>query len=213
MTHKSATLIHRCVHQLNAGAHQMLEALRRSVPCVPGQVRMLVSTARRQPRESNPVDLNGVLALRRDWFTHLLGGNTSLELKLEPGLWPICVNCKDLDIALAEVAVSARVALGGRGSLILETANVMLEHSHSGRHEDGTAGCYVLLAISGIGPRIAKDGMAREPFFTGTDMERLAQIDLFAKDAGGHMTVDEDSRRGTRIRIYLPRFAAADSLR
>ncbi len=77
-----------------------------------------------------------------------------------------------------------------------------------------TLGDYVCLEVAdnscGMGPKTLRK--AFEPFFTTKEVGKgsglgLSMVYGFAKQSGGHATIESEVEVGTRVRIFLPRSA------
>jgi len=136
-----------------------------------------------------------------------------LETDFAPGLWPVRVEPLQFDLALLNLAINARDAMGGNGRLVIAARNVTLEQPPEGL----APGDYLLLTVQDEGAGMAPDVLARalDPFFTtkspgqGTGLG-LPQAYAFATQAQGMLTLHSTPGKGTRVHIHLPR-AQADA--
>jgi len=127
--------------------------------------------------------------------------------------WPVRVEPLQFDLALLNLAINARDAMGGSGRLVITARNVTLEQPPEGL----APGDYLQLSVSDDGVGMAPDVMARalDPFFTtkspgqGTGLG-LPQAYAFARQAQGLLTLHSTPGKGTRVHIYLPRAHGAD---
>src|SRR5256886_15472226 len=142
-----------------------------------------------------------------------LRGNVELKCDIPDDVWPVEVDIAELELALVNIAVNARDAMPGGGSITLSARNVTL---NKGDGVGQLEGDFVALAMTDTGVGIAPDVLPRifEPFFTtkalgkGTGLG-LAQVYGFSHQSGGTVVATSTAGRGTTITIYLPRRPAA----
>lgn len=123
--------------------------------------------------------------------------------------WRTWVDRHQLENALLNLAVNARDAMDGRGTLTIATRNVTLAAGEIG---NCAAGDYVAIAVRDTGCGMAPEVMERvfEPFFTtkpvgkGTGLG-LSQIFGFIRQSDGEITIDSEPGRGTTVTLYLQR--------
>ena len=123
--------------------------------------------------------------------------------------WSVWADRHQLENAILNLAVNARDAMDGRGTLTIATGATQL-----GDHEHGEcpAGDYVTIAVTDSGCGMAQDVLERvfEPFFTtkpvgkGTGLG-LSQIFGFVRQSEGQIGIDSTPGAGTTVTLYLPR--------
>src|SRR5437764_8327789 len=98
----------------------------------------------------------------------VIGEDIRLESILNPELGCVLADPGQLHQVLMNLAVNARDAMPGGGTLLIETRNAELDDSYVEQHAEVTPGPYVQLNISDTGVGITKDVMSHlfEPFFT-----------------------------------------------
>jgi len=128
-------------------------------------------------------------------------------------VWPVLVDANQLENALVNLALNARDAMGGRGTLTIQTANCRLEEAHAAAHPGATVGDHVAISVRDTGAGMPKEVRERafDPFFTtkgagkGTGLG-LSQVYGFVTRFGGHCTIDSELGAGTTVTLYLPRY-------
>jgi CheY-like chemotaxis protein len=149
----------------------------------------------------------------RDLLQSTLGGSIRIDTRLAEGLWPAMVDPTQLELAVLNLAINARDAMGVGGSLAVETANIRLADPRA--PEEPPAGEYVAICVRDNGSGMSEEvrQKAFEPFFTTKEIGKgsglgLSQVLGFAKQSGGGVCVDSRPGRGTSVYIYLPRAQA-----
>ncbi|CAO3439615.1 ATP-binding protein [Azospirillum doebereinerae] len=168
--------------------------------------RQLLSFARRQRLEPQPVNVNRLLANLAPVLDRAFPENIRVELEL--GNVPaVLVDRAELEAALLNLAVNARDAMPQGGTLRFETG------WPTDAPVDGTPESNRFIRIqvidngTGMAPEIARK--AFEPFFTtkppgkGTGLG-LSQVYGFATQSGGSATVTSRPGDGTAVALYLP---------
>jgi PAS domain S-box-containing protein len=177
----------------------------------------LLAFARRQPLEPTPTDLNILVRNMTELLHRTLGEDVELEGVLVPRLWVAEVDQNQLESAILNLAVNARDAMPGGGKLTVETGNVLLDERYAAADSEVTPGQYVLVSVSDTGVGMDRETLARvfEPFFTTKELGRgtglgLSMVYGFVKQSGGHVTIYSEPGQGTTVRLYFPRYLAAE---
>jgi signal transduction histidine kinase len=176
--------------------------------------KRLLGFARSEPIDPRPVDVNDVIASISELPWRSLGDQIIAEFRLGDGLWPVFVDPNQLEHALLNLALNARDAMDGRGTLTVKTANITLDETATARLAGTTPGDYVSIVVSdtgcGMPPEVREK--AFDPFFTtkepgkGTGLG-LAQVYGFVTRFGGGCAIDSEPGQGTAVKLYLPRYA------
>jgi signal transduction histidine kinase/ActR/RegA family two-component response regulator len=188
----------------------MIESIERASEQGSRLTRQMLAFARRQALSPEIVDL----ASRSDELGAFLGrslrGNIRLVVTIADGTWPIECDIGELDLALINLCVNARDAMPDGGLLRIDARNASLE----GGEFPGVklAGDFVLLSVTDTGTGIDPGVLARvfEPFFTTKAMGKgsglgLSQVQGFAAQAGGAVSVKSEPGRGAKFTVCLPR--------
>ncbi len=199
----------------DAAAERLIESALRSAERAAGLTQRLLAFARRQTLAPASIDINRLVLGMSELMRHSLGAAVALETVLAAGLWRALCDPHQLEMALLNLVINARDAMSGGGRLTVETANVSLDEIYAARHDQVTPGQYVLIAISDTGDGMPQEVAARafEPFSTtkqvgqGTGLG-LSMVYGFAKQSGGHVNIYSEPRRGTTVKLYLPRVAS-----
>jgi len=173
--------------------------------------RQLLAFSRRQILEPRILNLNAVVAELDPLLRRTLGAGVEVGTVLGPALWNVLADPIQLQTALLNLATNARDAMGGRGKLTIETANVQLDRDYlQGR--GASPGQYVMLSVTDDGAGMDAEAQTHvfEPFFTtkpvgeGTGLG-LSTVHGIVSQSGGLIQVDSKPGQGTTFRIHLPR--------
>ncbi|HMO29727.1 ATP-binding protein [Enterovirga sp.] len=173
----------------------------------------LLAFSRRQPLDPEPVDANRLIAGMADLLRRTLGEPVGIETILADGLWRATADPSQLENAILNLAVNARDAMPGGGSLTIETGNALVDDDYAREYEIAP-GQYVLIAVTDTGIGMTPEVLAKavDPFFTtkpigkGTGLG-LSQVFGFARQSGGHIKIFSTPDIGTTVMFYLPRAA------
>jgi PAS domain S-box-containing protein len=183
-------------------AETALESTRRGAKLT-GQ---LLAFSRIQRISTAPVAVNEVLGGMQRLLRHTIGSGVAIETRLDPQAGCGLCDSNQLENAVLNLAINARDAMPGGGTLTIETERVRLDEE-----PDHPAGTFVRVSVSDTGEGMAEDVLARatEPFFSTKPLGKgtglgLAQVYGIAKQAGGTLRIASTEGRGTRVDILLP---------
>ena len=188
---------------------QLLESVRRAAQRGGELTKRLLTVARRQSLRPEPIDLGAWLGDGAgELLMRTLRGDIRTELQVPPGLPPVEADPDEFELAVLNLAVNARDAMPGGGTLTITAEAVDL---HGAADPDGLDGHLIRLAIADTGAGMAEATQARvfEPFFTtkgvgeGTGLG-LAQVYGFARQSGGGVRLHSQLGQGTTVAILLP---------
>ncbi|HYM71926.1 MAG TPA: response regulator [Stellaceae bacterium] len=172
----------------------------------------LLAFARQQSLSSRVIELNAQLPRVVAILQRTLGEQIAIKTVFGEALWETRADPSQVEDALLNLAINARDAMPGGGTLTIETANMRLDEHYATLHPEVAAGEYVMLAMTDTGTGMPADVVERamEPFFTTKEMGKgtglgLSMVYGFAKQSGGHLNIYSDVGVGTTIRLYLPR--------
>ncbi len=174
--------------------------------------RRLLAFARRQPLQPRPLDLNLLVSGMTGLLRRTLGAPVEIETVTGGDLWFAVADPLQVENAILNLALNARDAMPGGGSLRLETTNITLDAGYAALHPDAVAGEFVLLSVSDSGTGMTPEVQERafEPFFTTKPLGKgtglgLSMVYGFARQSGGHVRIESEEGGGARISLYLPR--------
>ena len=174
--------------------------------------RQLLAFSRKQVLKPQVIGLNRILAEMESLLGRVLGSEIELELDLDPELGFVRADPSQIEQVILNLAVNARDAMGGAGTLTLGTASVEVDglngHPRLARIEPGP---YVVLSVTDTGAGMDPETLEQifEPFFTtkppgeGTGLG-LSTVYGIVEQSGGTVIVSSEPAEGSVFRVYLP---------
>jgi signal transduction histidine kinase len=171
--------------------------------------RRLLAFSRAEPLLPEAIEAGPLIGGMSNLLDRTLGDSITVDTR-DAGIgWAIWVDRHQLENAILNLAVNARDAMEGRGTLTIATGG---KHLTPGEIGECAGGDYVTIAVSDTGCGMAPDVLERvfEPFFTtkpvgkGTGLG-LSQIFGFVRQSEGEVGIDSTPDTGTTVTIYLPR--------
>ncbi|SEE68801.1 hybrid sensor histidine kinase/response regulator [Pseudomonas migulae] len=171
----------------------------------------LLAFARRQPLSPAVCDPRQIFEGLGELLQRALGETIQIDVRLPQASWYINVDRNQLENAILNLAINARDAMQGEGTIELSAENVVLDRRFCAG-KGISAGDYVRVAVadSGVGMSPQVLAQAFEPFFTtkadgqGTGLG-LSMVFGFVKQSDGHIEMSSVEGQGTRVQLYFPR--------
>lgn len=175
-------------------------------------IRQLLAFSRRQRLQPKLIDVTDALSDLSNLLRRLLGERINLVFTHGRDLGPIRVDPGQFDQVIINLAVNARDAMQGGGTLSITTRTARIERHFQRGTEIMPPGDYVTIEVADTGTGITPENLARifEPFFStkevgaGTGLG-LSTVYGILRQTGGFIFVDSQPGHGSSFRIYLPR--------
>jgi PAS domain S-box-containing protein len=172
----------------------------------------LLAFSRKQVLQPEVIDLNAVTVDLERMLCRLLGESVEIVLRPGPGLGRVKIDPGRIEQVIVNLAVNARDAMPGGGTLTIETANLDVDEAFAEAHPGLQPGPHVMLAVSDNGCGMAPEirGRIFDPFFStkpvgkGTGLG-LATVYGIVRQSGGSIRVHSEIGEGTTFRLYFPR--------
>ena len=194
----------------NPRLERLLDSIRRASGHGAALTQQLLAYARRQPLNNVVLDLPLYLHASGEMLRDAVGEDIHMSLHLPHDLWPVSVDPAQLDAALLNLAVNARDAMAGGGSLAVVAYDIHLPDARL-PEAGALTGDYVCIAVTDDGEGMSEKtaGQAFEPFFTTKSVGKgtglgLSQVYGFASQSHGQAFIRRE-RVGTTVGILLPR--------
>jgi signal transduction histidine kinase/CheY-like chemotaxis protein len=181
-----------------------------------GLTHQLLVFARRDVVRPQVLDIDSVITSVEDMLRRTLGEHVELVISLAGDLWPVLADPGQLEQVLVNLAVNARDAMPGGGTLTIDTSNITVDADRIAGGSKARKGRNVRLRVgdtgTGMTPEIAEHVF--EPFFTtrredgGTGLG-LATVYGILTQADGTIRIYSEPGAGTTFTITLPVTAEA----
>ena len=175
-------------------------------------VHQLLAFARQQTLRVQLVEVRGVIELLAPLLQRLLGDAVTLDLQLAAGPTSIRVDPGQLEQVIVNLAVNARDAMPGGGTLTITTCQIAAPTVTELGHTMMPTADYIEIAVRDSGTGIPRELAAKifEPFFTTKDVGKgtglgLSTVYGIVKQSGGFVFNAPGPDGGTVFSLYFPR--------
>ena len=171
-------------------------------------VQRLLAFARRQPLQTQAVDVGALVRGMADLVASTSGPRIKVEIDVPDDLPSALADSNQVEMAILNLAVNARDAMPEGGSLTI-AAQVAPEERRRGLALP--EGRYVRLSVADTGTGMDEATISRaiEPFFSTKGIGRgtglgLSMVHGLASQLGGGLAITSKVGLGTCIELYLP---------
>jgi signal transduction histidine kinase len=186
-------------------AQRVIDALERGQSLT----QEIMSFGKDDPVSPRVLDIGATLSKCSHMFRVLLGNGIRLRVRGSTPVSRVFMDAAQLERMMLNLVLNARDAMPSGGGLDIDYEDAVIGD------EDDASATYVAIYVkdTGHGMDEATRQNAFKPFFT-TKGERgtglgLVIVDQIVSRAGGRVTIDSEVGRGTVMKIFLPRIAAA----
>ncbi|MDZ3831544.1 MAG: response regulator [Sphingopyxis sp.] len=178
--------------------------------------RQLLAFSRQQTLRPQILQLPDVISEVSHLLKRLIGDTVQLAVHHGRGLGAVRADPGQLEQVIINLAVNARDAMPGGGTLTIETYPVSAAEVRQMGNEFMPPADYSALKVSDTGTGIPADVLPKifEPFFTTKDVGKgtglgLSTVYGIIKQSAGFIFADSKPGQGTSFTVYLPVHRAA----
>jgi signal transduction histidine kinase len=173
-------------------------------------VRQLLTFSRQQEFRAEEIDTPALMRRTAELLGRILGSAVVIDLRIDHTAPPIVADPSQIDQVLLNLAVNARDAMPGGGTLSLSVGRLSDEQSRAG-YPGILPSEYCRIVVRDTGVGMSEETVARifQPFFTtktvgqGTGLGLAITHGIVAR-AGGYLLVSSVLGEGTAFEILLP---------
>lgn len=176
-------------------------------------VRQLLAFSRKQTLAPVRLEVPDLLSELSNLLRRLIGETVTLNIEQGRSVPAVKADRGQFDQVIINLAVNARDAMPGGGSVTIRSSETVLSEPVQRGHDLMPAGRYAHIEVIDTGEGISKENLDRifEPFFTtkevgsGTGLG-LSTVYGIVHQTGGFIFVDSAPGEGTTFSLYLPAF-------
>ncbi|MBR0664439.1 PAS domain-containing protein [Roseomonas hellenica] len=191
---------------------RLLEASMQSGQRAAALTHRLLAFSRRQALDNQPLDVGTLIGSMQDLLRRTLGEQVELHIDTPFELWTTLADESQLESAILNLAINARDAMPDGGRLTIAARNASLSEADLAGSDQAQPGEFVEILVTDTGLGMPPEVLAKafDPFYTtkpvgqGTGLG-LSMIYGFVQQSRGHVAIESQEGRGTKIRLYLPR--------
>ncbi|HUE61248.1 MAG TPA: PAS domain S-box protein [Acidimicrobiales bacterium] len=192
---------------VRADVHRIEQAAERASELT----HQLLAFGRREVVQPRVINLNAVVSEIEQLLHRTIGEHVRLKVILAADLWPIVADPGQIEQVLVNLAINARDAMPGGGTLTIDTQNTVISDEAAATRPGVRPGRYARLRVSDSGTGMDRHVLehAFEPFFTtkpkgeGSGLG-LATVYGIISQAGGFAQIDSEVSVGTTFSALLP---------
>lgn len=208
--------VQRRASATDARLQRAIEHATRGAERAAALTHQLLAFARRQPLNPKPTGVNQLVTTLLELIRRTLPEAITVQSRLSAGVGQVSVDPNQMESALLNLAVNARDAMSGKGTLTISTDLVDIGEDDARRLGDLPAGQHAVISVIDTGAGMSAEVIARafDPFFTTKPMGQgtglgLSQVFGFVKQSGGTVKLQSEPGQGTTVKVYLPRVDAS----
>ena len=189
------------------GIHDDVEQILQAATSATSVTRQLLAFSRREVVHTEVLSVNEVVGAIEKLLRRTLGESVELDVRLSPAARAVLMDRAQLEQVIINLAVNARDAMLGGGTLSIVTDYVASDSPEEATDPPG----WVTLEVADSGSGMAPEVMDQifEPFYTTKERGKgtglgLATVRGIVDQAGGTIAVRSEPGLGTTFTIRLP---------
>ncbi len=173
--------------------------------------KQLLAFSRKQVMQPRLLDLTGLVRNLTKMLARLIGENIEMECEYASERLPVFADPTSLEQVLLNLAVNARDAMPGGGTLRIKTSAVAVEEETCTLNPDARPGPYARMSVTDTGCGMSVETLKRifEPFFTTKEVRKgtglgVASVHGIVRQHDGWVDVTSKPGCGSTFSIFIP---------
>ncbi len=198
-------------HTPGDGDYDDIQQIRNNANRAASLTRQLLAFSRQQTLRPQILQLPDVISEVSHLLKRLIGDTITLAVRHGRGLGAVRADPGQLEQVIVNLAVNARDAMPGGGTLTIETFPVTAADVRAMGNDLMPPADYSALRVSDTGSGIPADVLPKifEPFFTTKEAGKgtglgLSTVYGIIKQSAGYIFADTEAGKGTSFSIFLP---------
>ncbi len=195
----------------NEKAAKHINAITKAATRTTSLTHKLMQFSRQQQINSEVCHIGDILGDLIELMTKSLTKNIQVVMEVAPNLWPVLIDRGDFEDVMINLAINARDAMDGHGTLTIGASNICLDMDSPLIVRDRQPGNYTCVYVRDTGSGIPKELQEKifDPFFTTKEKGKgtglgLSMVYGFAKRSGGFLELETREGVGTTFYLWLP---------
>jgi PAS domain S-box-containing protein len=181
--------------------------------------RQLLAFSRKQPLQPRVLRLDRLVTDMEKFLRRIIGEDIVLVTRALENLGDIKADPGQVEQVIMNLAVNARDAMPGGGTLTIKTGSATLDASCRDISPEARAGKFITLTITDTGAGMTREVLSHvfEPFYTTKELGKgtglgLSTVYGIIRQHDGFITVNSEYGKGTTFTIYLPAFSFEEAV-
>jgi PAS domain S-box-containing protein len=198
--------------------HSHLVQISRAAERAASLTRQLLAFSRRQMLRPQLIDLAGLVKNMVGMLERVISEDVRLAFALDPRPLTVLADPHQVEQVIMNLAVNARDAMPGGGTLTLGTAQRRVPDAGDAEHPEMRPGEYATITVSDTGRGMDTDALAHlfEPFYTTKESGKGTGLGLptafgIVKQSGGYIYGTNGPDGGAVFSVFLPLVAEASA--
>jgi PAS domain S-box-containing protein len=173
--------------------------------------KQLLAFSRQQVLAPAVVELNDIVSRMDAMLRRVIGEDIKLRTVMGKGLGRVKVDEGQIEQVIMNLAVNARDAMPGGGTLTIATTNAVLDEDYARTRRGVAPGAHVSLIVAdtGVGMDARVQSRIFEPFYTTKEKGKGTGLGLstvlgIVEQSGGSIEVESHEGLGTTFKVHLP---------